>query len=80
MTNRGFTKAEMLQHTIITNRAATQPTATCPDCHGTTRTANRDGRLMRVCSDRSCAWGGEHMAAEEAAARAAMAQKGVVVA
>jgi glutaredoxin len=69
----------MLHHTIITNRA-TQPTATCPDCHGATRTANRDGRLMRVCSDRSCQWGGEHMAAEEAEARAAMAQKGGVAA
>lgn len=77
MTNRGFTKTEMLHHTIITNRAAKQPTATCPDCHGATRTANRGGRLMRVCSDRSCKWGGEHLVEAEAAARAAMAQKGV---
>jgi hypothetical protein len=68
----------MLQHTLLTNRAAQQPTATCPDCHGATRTANRDGRLMRVCSDRSCTWGGEHMQAEEAAARAAMAGRVVV--
>lgn len=80
MTNRGFTRNEMLQHTLLTNRAAAQPTATCPDCHGATRTANRDGRLMRVCCDRSCSWGGEHMVEAEAAARAAMAGKDVVVA
>jgi hypothetical protein len=68
----------MLHHTIVTNRAATQPTTTCPECHGVTRTANRAGRLMRVCCSRSCSWGGEHMVEAEAAARAAMAAKGGV--
>lgn len=73
MQNRGFTRAEMLQHTILTNRAAKQPTAaTCPTCGGTTRTINRAGYLWRVCGSRSCTWEGVYLEAETAAALESM--------
>ena len=66
----------MQQHTILTNRAAKQPAATCPDCHGTTRTTNRDGYLWRVCSERSCTWEGLFLEAETAAALEGMDEAG----
>ena len=75
--NSNSSTARIMQETILANRAAAQPAATCPDFHGATRTANRAGRLMRVCSDRSCSWGGEHLVEAEAAARAANLAMGV---
>lgn len=73
MKNRGFTTAEMLHHTIITNRATAD--ATCPQCDGATRTKAIDGKLHRICRA-SCGWSGELLAAETEAATAALVARG----
>lgn len=58
MNNRGFTPAEMQQHTILTNRAALQPADTCPTCGSKLRQGLRGGSVYDLCSDRACSWGG----------------------
>lgn len=75
MTNRGFTRAEMLHHTILTNRAASAPTHTCPECDGATRTALRGTELHRICRA-ACGWTGEYLAAETETARTALIERG----
>lgn len=65
MTNRGFTTAEMQQHTIRANQAALQPSsqlgscvATCPVCGSKTRQGVRSGLVHDLCTDRECSWPG----------------------
>ncbi len=78
MTNRGFTRAEQLHHTIMTNRAAKQPAATCPVCGSKTRQGVRSGTVLDLCTDRACSWDGEvHLPELQAVVKAEM---GMVVA
>lgn len=73
MTNRGFHRTEMLQHTALTNRASAEPT--CPKCDGATRTKAIGGELHRICRA-ECGWGGEYLAVQTEAARAALIERG----
>jgi hypothetical protein len=78
MTNRGFTRAELLHHTILTNRASMgKEPDLCPECGASTRDAMRGGKLTRVCGTRACSWIGEHQAEREAQARAANEAMGI---
>ena len=85
MTNRGFTTAERLHHTILTNRVALQPAATqslvashCPVCGSKTRQGVRSGSVLDLCYDRVCSWPGEVRLPElQAAVKAEMGMGGV---